>query len=112
MAIAYMERPDGTIARVRFSETAHIPGFHTSCISVKRLKQRGVYWNTYTNMLEHNRQPIYRVQDLHHQFLLEFNNGPHLLGLPGGYPVIFTVFFIWLLVGGLLILKVPEMRKT
>jgi MFS family permease len=45
-------------------------------------------------------------------FLLEFNNGPQLLGLPGGYPVIFTVFFIWLLVGGLLILKVPEMRKT
>ena len=45
-------------------------------------------------------------------FLLEFNNGPHVLGLPGGYPVIFTVFFIWLLVGGLLILKVPEMRKT
>jgi MFS family permease len=44
-------------------------------------------------------------------FLLEFNNGPHLLGLPGGYPVIFTVFFIWLLLGGLLILKVPEMRK-
>ncbi len=44
-------------------------------------------------------------------FLLEFNNGPHLLGLPGGYPVIFTVFFIWLLLGGLLILKVPEIRK-
>jgi len=73
MAVAYMERPDGTIARVRFAETAHVPGFHTSCISVKRLKQRGVYWNTYTNMLEHNRQPIYRVQDLHHQFVLEFN---------------------------------------
>jgi MFS family permease len=45
-------------------------------------------------------------------FLLEFNNGPKLLGLPGGYPVIFTVFFVWLLVGGLLILKVPEMRKS
>ncbi len=45
-------------------------------------------------------------------FLLEFNNGPKVLGLPGGYPVIFTVFFVWLLVGGLLILKVPEMRKT
>jgi MFS family permease len=44
-------------------------------------------------------------------FLLEFNNGPKFLGLPGGYPVIFTVFFIWLLVGGFLILKVPEMRK-
>ena len=73
MAVAYMERPDGTIARVRFAETAHIPGFHTSCISVKRLKQRGVYWNTYTNMLEHNKQPIYHVQDLHHQFVLEFN---------------------------------------
>lgn len=44
-------------------------------------------------------------------FLLEFNNGPRVLGLPGGYPVLFTVLFIWLLLGGLLILKVPEMRK-
>ncbi|OLD46208.1 MAG: hypothetical protein AUI48_09010 [Chloroflexi bacterium 13_1_40CM_2_68_14] len=45
-------------------------------------------------------------------FLLDpFNAGPKLLGLPGGYPVIFTVFFIWLLLGGLLILKVPEMKK-
>jgi MFS family permease len=44
-------------------------------------------------------------------FLLEFNNGPKVLGLPGGYPVIFTVFFIWLLLGGLLIMKVPELRK-
>jgi len=73
MAVAYMERPDGTIAEVRFADTAHIPGFHTSCISVKRLKQRGVYWNTYTNMLEHDGQPIYHVKDLHHQFVLEFN---------------------------------------
>jgi MFS family permease len=40
-----------------------------------------------------------------------FNKGPQLLGLPGGYPVIFSVFFVWLLVGGLLILKVPEVRK-
>jgi MFS family permease len=46
-------------------------------------------------------------------FLLDpFNAGPKLLGLPGGYPVIFTLFFIWLLLGGLLILKVPEMHKT
>jgi MFS family permease len=45
-------------------------------------------------------------------FLLEFNNGPNVLGLPGGYPVIFTMFFVWLLVGGLLILKVPEMRPA
>ncbi|HSS94214.1 MAG TPA: MFS transporter [Candidatus Dormibacteraeota bacterium] len=46
-------------------------------------------------------------------FLLDpFNAGPTLLGLPGGYPVIFTLFFIWLLLGGLLILKVPEMHKT
>jgi MFS family permease len=44
-------------------------------------------------------------------FLLDpFNAGPHILGLPGGYPVIFTVFFVWLLIGALLILKVPETR--
>ena len=44
-------------------------------------------------------------------FLLDpFNAGPHVLGLPGGYPVIFSVFFVWLLVGALLILKVPESR--
>jgi MFS family permease len=45
-------------------------------------------------------------------FLLDpFNAGPKLLGLPGGYPVIFSVFFVWLVLGGLLILKVPEVRK-
>jgi MFS family permease len=44
-------------------------------------------------------------------FLLDpFNAGPHILGLPGGYPVIFSVFCAWLLMGALLILKVPETR--
>jgi MFS family permease len=44
-------------------------------------------------------------------FLLDpFNAGPPILGLPGGYPVIFSVFCAWLLIGGLLILKVPEGR--
>jgi MFS family permease len=45
-------------------------------------------------------------------FLLDpFNRGPQLLGLPGGFPVIFSVFSASLLVGALLILKVPEARK-
>jgi MFS family permease len=45
-------------------------------------------------------------------FLLDpFNHGPKLLGLPGGFPVIFSVFSVSLLVGALLILKVPEVRK-
>ncbi|GAC1505854.1 MAG: MFS transporter [Candidatus Dormibacteraceae bacterium] len=44
-------------------------------------------------------------------FLLDpFNAGPHILGLPGGYPVIFSIFCAWLLIGALLILKVPESR--
>jgi MFS family permease len=45
-------------------------------------------------------------------FLLDpFNHGPELLGLPGGFPVIFSVFSAALLVGAILILKVPEVRK-
>ena len=45
-------------------------------------------------------------------FLLDpFNRGPQILGLPGGYPVIFAVFCIWLFIGALLILKVPEKRR-
>lgn len=45
-------------------------------------------------------------------FLLDpFNHGPRLLGLPGGFPVIFSFFFVCLLVGALLVLKVPEVRK-
>ncbi|HEX3508665.1 MAG TPA: MFS transporter [Candidatus Dormibacteraeota bacterium] len=45
-------------------------------------------------------------------FLLDpFNHGPKLLGLPGGFPVIFSIFSASLLVGALLILKVPEARK-
>ena len=44
-------------------------------------------------------------------FLLDpFNAGPHILGMPGGYPVIFSVFCAWLVIGALLILKVPESR--
>jgi MFS family permease len=44
-------------------------------------------------------------------FLLDqFNAGPRLLHLPGGYPVIFGLFVVWLFVGTLLILKVPERR--
>ena len=40
-------------------------------------------------------------------FLLDhFNAGPPILRLPGGYPVIFGLFFCWLLVGTVLILKV------
>jgi MFS family permease len=46
-------------------------------------------------------------------FLLDpFNSGPPILGLPGGYPVIFSVFCAWLLIGGLLILKVPEKHTS
>lgn len=45
-------------------------------------------------------------------FLLDpFNRGAHIFGLPGGYPVIFSVFFAWLLIGALLILKVPEKSR-
>lgn len=40
-----------------------------------------------------------------------FNQGPKILGLPGGYPVIFSIFFAWLLLGSFLIYKVPESRR-
>jgi MFS family permease len=39
-----------------------------------------------------------------------FNAGPHILNLPGGYPVVFGLFVVWLLVGTLLIFKVRERR--
>jgi hypothetical protein len=46
-------------------------------------------------------------------FLLDpFNRGPHILGLPGGYPVIYTMFCAWLVIGALLILKVPEHTRA
>ena len=46
-------------------------------------------------------------------FLLDpFNAGPRIFGLPGGFPVIFSLFFAWLLIGALLILKVPERRPV
>ncbi len=39
-----------------------------------------------------------------------FNAGPRILGLPGGFPVIFAVFVLWFVIGSLSILKVPENR--
>jgi MFS family permease len=42
-------------------------------------------------------------------FVLDhFNSGPNLLNLPGGYPVIFGLFVVWLVLGTLLVLKVKE----
>ena len=39
-----------------------------------------------------------------------FNAGPPILGLPGGFPVVFGVFSAWFVIGSLSILKVPESR--
>ena len=37
-----------------------------------------------------------------------FNAGPRILGLPGGYPVIFAIFASWMIIGSILVLKVRE----
>ena len=39
-----------------------------------------------------------------------FNRGPAILGLPGGFPVVFGIFVVWFVVGSLSILKVPERK--
>ena len=39
-----------------------------------------------------------------------FNAGPRILGLPGGFVVVFSVFVVWFVIGSLSILKVPERR--
>ncbi|MGH7902928.1 MAG: MFS transporter [Candidatus Dormibacteraceae bacterium] len=44
-------------------------------------------------------------------FLLDyFNARGRILGLPGGYPVLFVVFFVWLVAGTALVLRVRERR--
>src|SRR5213079_325567 len=40
-----------------------------------------------------------------------FNRGQPILGLPGGFPVVFGIFVVWFVVGSLSILKVPERRS-
>jgi MFS family permease len=39
-----------------------------------------------------------------------FNAGSPILGLPGGFPVVFGIFVLWFVVGSLSILKVPAGR--
>jgi Na+/melibiose symporter-like transporter len=41
-----------------------------------------------------------------------FNRGPKILGLPGGFPVVFSLFVVWFVIGSLSILKVPERRRV
>lgn len=41
-----------------------------------------------------------------------FNAGPRILGLPGGFAVIFGVFFVWFVAGSLSILKVSERKAA
>lgn len=38
----------------------------------------------------------------------QFNAGPRILGLPGGYPVIFSIFVAWMVLGAVLVLRVRE----
>ncbi|MBO0690968.1 MAG: hypothetical protein J2P40_15550, partial [Candidatus Dormibacteraeota bacterium] len=48
-------------------------------------------------------------------FLLDaFNAGPRVLHLPGGYPVIFAVFFVWVVAGTLMVrrVRVPPRPAT
>ncbi|HEV2139949.1 MAG TPA: MFS transporter [Candidatus Dormibacteraeota bacterium] len=40
------------------------------------------------------------------------NAGPKVLGLPGGFPVVFGLFVVWFVIGALSILKVPEQKKV
>ena len=40
-----------------------------------------------------------------------FNAGPNLLGLPGGFTVLFCTFVLWFVGGSLSILKVPERKR-
>jgi MFS family permease len=41
-----------------------------------------------------------------------FNRGPSILGLPGGFPVVFGLFVVWFVIGSLSILKVPERKRV
>jgi MFS family permease len=41
----------------------------------------------------------------------QFNAGPRILGLPGGYPVIFTIFVAWMVLGALAVLRVRDPRR-
>jgi Na+/melibiose symporter-like transporter len=41
-----------------------------------------------------------------------FNKGPKILGLPGGFPIVFALFVAWFVLGSLSILKVPERRRV
>ena len=41
-----------------------------------------------------------------------FNHRGSILGLPGGFPVVFAMFVVWFVVGSLSILQVPERRRA
>ncbi len=40
-----------------------------------------------------------------------FNRQGQILGLPGGFPVVFGLFVVWFVAGSLSILQVPEIRR-
>jgi MFS family permease len=40
-----------------------------------------------------------------------FNAGRHILGILGGYPVVFGMFVVFFIVGGCLVLPVQESRR-
>lgn len=52
------------------TDVAYVPLYMTNIVSVPCLMKRGVHWDSYSETLQHNRMPLYNVQQQQGHFVL------------------------------------------
>ena len=63
----------GGSAKITLLDTALVPTFHTSVVSVDKFLAKKVYWDMEYNRLTHNKQTFCYVERHHGQWTLEYN---------------------------------------
>ena len=58
---------------IKLAEVALVPSFHTNIVSLDRLMQRNVHWNTEQQELQHKNKIFGIVERKHGQWVLEYN---------------------------------------
>ena len=66
-----IDRPSGKL-NIKLAQVAFIPNFQTNTVSFRRLKTKGIEWDTENNNLTQGGKIWCKVQDKYDQFVIEF----------------------------------------
>jgi hypothetical protein len=67
-----LQRPSGTIRTIRLANVALVPSFHTNIVSLDRLMQKDIHWDTKQQQLKRGDEIFCKIEKRHGQWVLEY----------------------------------------